>query len=636
MNKKHSNTNFKVNNFWKLWLKYWSENKTLSFICIITILLVSLLSVFNIFIAKELTALLISDTFVKNINDKSLIYKFLEQYADDPVMYQILKDMLQSKISNGFDDAFINTLLHDQYFTTVFYESGTLYTQFLSLHLDKMEWIIILVSCIGGVILFMYIAYTLCGIIAENVQKKLNNQLINNIFNKPVSYFQENKHEEVISKITKDSHEIVTQLKIIPIIILYIFFSTVVSISMLVIIDAKITLYMGIMLAAFLLIAILIIVLIAKPMKENLKKKKNLDNSISEKIFAIRLVKSNGNTDSEINNFEKQIAVQAKNNKQSNFLISMVPAIIIGAIGSLALASIVVGIFVLVTLIFQLNTILQGINDTNVAVASILTLLTTDKKGDVEKEKPNFKNINSIEKISFDKITLKHKGDDKNIFKDISFEVEKGKKYALVGESGCGKSTIVKMLLDFFQPTSGSIKVNDLEFSNIDKKVWLDKIGYVDQEPEILSGTFIENLRYVVPNASDEEIIEAYKKANLHEYISSLKDIYNTVLFERGKQLSGGQKQRLVIARLFLKKPELIILDEATSALDNIVEKEIQKELNELSQGRTVIAIAHRLSTIKDFDKILVLKNQKIVERGTFDKLIQNQSYFKEMYQMNK
>ena len=247
----------------------------------------------------------------------------------------------------------------------------------------------------------MYISYTLCGTIAESTQKKLNNELINSIFNKLISFFQENKHEDIISKITKDSNNIVTQLKVIPIIILYIMFSTLASIGMLVYIDAKITLYMGLLLFAFLLIAVLIIFLIAKPMKENLKKKKRLYNNISEKVFTIRLVKSNGNTNTEIDNFEKQIATQDKDNKKNNFLISLIPAIIIGAIGSLALASMIVGvfvhkddssklitvfssftagIFVLVTPIFQLNTILQGINDTNAAVTSIGQLLNSQPK----------------------------------------------------------------------------------------------------------------------------------------------------------------------------------------------------------------------------------------------------------------
>ena len=129
--------------------------------------------------------------------------------------------------------------------------------------------------------------------------------------------------------------------------------------------------------------------------------------------------------------------------------------------------------------------------------------------------------------------------------------------------------------------------------------------------------------------------MNAYKKAKLHDYIMSLNDGYDTILYERGKQMYGGQKKRLVLARLFLKQPELIILDEATSALDNLAETEIQKEIDILSEGRTVIAIAHRLITIKDFDKIFVLKDKKIVEAGSFEELINQNGEFKKMYQIN-
>lgn len=180
----------------------------------------------------------------------------------------------------------------------------------------------------------------------------------------------------------------------------------------------------------------------------------------------------------------------------------------------------------------------------------------------------------------------------------------------------------------------GTIYINaDQELKKINLTSYLQHVGYVEQEPQIFYGTFFENISYGVFKVTKEEVIVACKKAELHDFIIGLKNGYDTILGEWGFILSGGQKQRLVIARMFLKNPEVLILDEATSSLDNIVEKEIQENLNQLMKGRTTFIIAHRLSTIKDVDEILVLEKDKgVVQSGNFETLKNQEGRFKALY----
>ncbi|AOG60639.1 ABC transporter ATP-binding protein [Spiroplasma helicoides] len=240
-----------------------------------------------------------------------------------------------------------------------------------------------------------------------------------------------------------------------------------------------------------------------------------------------------------------------------------------------------------------------------------------------------------IRKIEFRNIKFSYpEKTNVTIISDLNIVFEKGKSYAFVGETGSGKSTISKLLLRFYDPTDGAVLVNDKDLKALNLKSYLSHVGYVEQEPQIIYGNVYDNVRYGYFDATNEEIHEACKKAQVHKIISSWPEGYETVLGERGLLLSGGQKQRLVIARILLKNPELLVLDEATSALDNIVEKEIQSQLNELMIGKTTVVIAHRLTTIKNVDKIFVISpGQGIVQSGTFNELINQDGHFKRLYE---
>ena len=213
---------------------------------------------------------------------------------------------------------------------------------------------------------------------------------------------------------------------------------------------------------------------------------------------------------------------------------------------------------------------------------------------------------------------------------DISFEIRPGTTVALAGASGGGKSTICSLLSRFYEVKEGSVSIDGYDIRDLKLESLRRQIGIVQQDVYIFNGTVRENILYGKPDATEEELILAAKRANIHEFIQTLPDGYDSELGERGVRLSGGQKQRLSIARVFLKNPPILILDEATSALDNESERKIQAAIMELSKGRTVLVIAHRLSTIRNADEIIVIEDGNAVERGTHDALLkQNGVYAK-------
>lgn len=230
--------------------------------------------------------------------------------------------------------------------------------------------------------------------------------------------------------------------------------------------------------------------------------------------------------------------------------------------------------------------------------------------------------------IQFKNVSFAYESTDegKNIIDKLNLSIDAGKTLALVGPSGGGKTTICNLIPRFYEIAEGEITLDDINVKDISLSSLRSNIGIVSQDVFLFNGTIRENIAYGDLDASEEAIIEAAKKANIHDYIMSLDNGYDTNVGERGIKLSGGQKQRISIARIFLKNPSILILDEATSALDNATEMLIQKSLDELAKGRTVVVVAHRLSTVKNADEIVVVDKTGIVERGTHDKLLQNEN----------
>lgn len=236
-------------------------------------------------------------------------------------------------------------------------------------------------------------------------------------------------------------------------------------------------------------------------------------------------------------------------------------------------------------------------------------------------------------RIIFENVDFSYGKKKKKVLDNFNLTIKEGEMVALVGPSGVGKTTVAQLIPRFYEIDSGSIYLDEYEIHDLTLKSLRHNIGYVQQDVTIFWGTIGENIAYGKPTATQAEIIDAAKKAKIHDFISNLPMGYETMVGERGVMLSGGQKQRISIARIFLRDPKILILDEATSALDNITESAIQESLEDLSKGRTVVAIAHRLSTIQDADKIVVMGEEGIMQIGKHTDLLKTEGHYKNLYE---
>ena len=236
--------------------------------------------------------------------------------------------------------------------------------------------------------------------------------------------------------------------------------------------------------------------------------------------------------------------------------------------------------------------------------------------------------------VHFEDVSFRYNEKSAYVLRHVNLDVKAGEYIALVGQSGAGKTTLCSLIPRFYEINEGYIKIDGISIKDIKQKSLRDRIGVVQQDVYLFAGTIIDNIAYGNPNASEEDIIQAAKQANAHDFIMGLENGYYTDIGSRGIKLSGGQKQRLSIARVFLKNPAILIFDEATSALDNESEQVVQESLEKLAKNRTTFVIAHRLSTIKNAQRIVVLGEHGVEETGNHESLLKKDGEYAKLYNM--
>ena len=531
-------------------------------------------------------------------------------------------------------------------------------TTIMGFNLNWVHWIYVQLIFFGIVGITTYLTQIISGLMGKRIEINLRNNALTKLVHQDMSYYSDKKIGEILTKIVSDTQIVGDNSAFIPSSILSAFITFWGSIVILFFIDIWLT-----VVVLGLMISLLIIIggFFGAVRKLTFKVRESIteiNGDVTDRISTVRLIKASGTENYEINRFVDLHKDYFTKSKKMITVQSVMVTLFVAGISSITMAIVIAAallynddaVFLAVTLsafisgtgamigpMMQVAGIVSGLIQSSTSAARIDEIIKPEPRFDPHYDPSQGVVINDVKgNIKFEGVEFIYpEKPNEVILPKFDFTFEHGKSYAFVGETGAGKSTIAKLLLRFYDPSQGRVLINGTtDLKDIYLASYLDKVGYVEQEPQILFGTVLENIRYGRFNATLEEVIEAAKAAELHDLIMSWTDGYDTILGERGFMLSGGQKQRLVIARMILKDPQLLILDEATSALDNIVEAEIQLKLNALMQGRTTISIAHRLSTIKNCDQVIVLARGKgLAQVGTFDELKKHPGHFKVLYE---
>lgn len=569
--------------------------------------------------------------------------KFIQYYA--PYKKVFFLDLICAAVISLVDLAFpqiLRTLTK-----TLFTESS-----------DAILWALLPITL---VLLIMYMIQTGCKyyvsyqghMMGAYMERDMRQQLFDHYERLSFSYYDQNNSGQMMSKLVSDLFDIsefahhgpenlfISLIKIIGSFVFLFLINWKLAIPLLVIVAIMLFFSYGQnkkMQATFM---------------DNRRKIGNLNSSLQDTLAGIRVVQSFANEDIEREKFKKsnQGFLSSKNANYRcmgsftggnlffqgmMYLMTLVFGGWLIAHGQmesadLAMYALYIGIFISpIQILVELTEMMQkGLS----GFRRFLDVVETEPEiVDAEDAEP-LENIKGH--VRYEHVSFHYNDDDSLVLDDVSFDIQAGKSIALVGASGSGKTTICSLLPRFYDVSEGRITIDGKDVRKLTLQSLREQIGLVQQDVYLFCGSIRENIAYGRPDASMEEIIEAAKKANIHEFIMELPDGYETFVGERGTRLSGGQKQRISIARVFLKNPPILILDEATSALDNESERFIQQSLEELAKDRTTITIAHRLSTIRNADEILVVAENGIVECGTHDELLEKGGIYAHYYEMS-
>ncbi len=464
------------------------------------------------------------------------------------------------------------------------------------------------------------------------------------------SFYDNQKVGQLMSRITNDLFEITELLHHGPEDVVISFIKFVGTLSILTWLNWRLAL------AAFLLIPIMFAFAyvlnrkMKRAFRQNREKVADINARIEDNLSGIRVVKSFANEDVEEEKFAIGNQGFLNSKKNSYFYMGQYHAGMNAFITMITVVVIVTGAVLLTNGSLtapDLITFLLYINNFTEPVQKLINFTEQFQNGISGYER--FREILAVEpeikdperpidagvlkgNVCFDDVGFRYEEDQEKVLSHVSLDVKAGEYVALVGTSGAGKTTLCSLIPRFYEVTFGTIYIDNVDIRQYSLKSLRQNIGVVQQDVYLFAGTVIDNIRYGKPDATRDEIIEAAKNANAHEFIMNLPEGYETNIGQRGVKLSGGQKQRLSIARVFLKNPPILIFDEATSALDNESERVVQESLEKLAKNRTTFVIAHRLSTIRNAERILVLTEEGIEEEGTHDELMEKQGVYYGMH----
>lgn len=493
-----------------------------------------------------------------------------------------------------------------------------------------------------------YIYTALCSWLQNSTLHRLRTAVYKQLIAVSQSFWDTNKSGELLNLITQETYYSSQALSFLIWVIINLSMIGIFGLLLL-LISWRLTLLVAV---AFLLISVLIRTLTSKTQALGRKHQQAniyLSNLTLETFTGIKTIRAFGkesyeeqryyqaskkSCDSSINLAKQSVMIEPISEGLSVAILMCV--MLVAFYTQVTLPVLITFIFMLYRLqpqVQKLNSNLTQVIALSNCVKSVFLLLEHEDKPYVISGNVNFHELRKG--ITFDAVNFLYTSQNKPALENISLFIPKGKTTALVGYSGAGKSTIINLIFRLYDVTSGEIYIDNYLIKELDLATWRSNMALVSQDVHIFSSTVRENIAYGRPDATETEIIAAAKQAHAHEFICELAQGYDTFVGDRGIKLSGGQRQRISIARAILCNPEILILDEATNALDNISEKLIQDAINLLSQNRTVIVIAHRLSTIKDADQIIVLKQGKVEEQGSFSDLMERKAVFHKLYQLD-
>lgn len=491
-------------------------------------------------------------------------------------------------------------------------------------------------------------------VMGAKMEFDMRNEIFEHFQKLSFNFYDNQKTGQLMSRVTNDLFEITELCHHGPEDLVISIIKFVGAFIILLTINVKLTLLVFLFIPIMILFATAMRKRMHRAFKKNRERVAEINAQIEDNLSGIRVVKSFANEELEIEKFHQGNSrfVDTKKNSYKNmanfhsglglFIAFINVAVVIG--GGWFISKEMIDLGDLLTFLLYINNLIEPIQKLINFTEQFQNGITGfERFMEIIEIKPDIldkKGAKPLEhvkgNITFEHVSFKYEDATSEVFHNIDLDVKAGDYMALVGPSGVGKTTMCSLIPRFYEASEGSIKIDGVDIKDITLKSLRKNIGVVQQDVYLFAGTVMDNIRYGKMNATDEEIIEAAKNANAHEFIMELPDGYHTYIGQRGIKLSGGQKQRLSIARVFLKNPPILIFDEATSALDNESEKVVQESLERLAKNRTTFVIAHRLTTIRNAKNIIVLTEDGIKEKGNHEELMKLNKIYKNLYSMHQ